>query len=170
MTVSGEPWPSFDIRPPRTSPEQVAWPGSVPSFSDLVAFCNEHAVTEDNVVTAEVATASDLADLMTNQLRKVHSLAPDRPGGWQELKCAADVAEALAAVTLEADEAEPQPLAVFLSAPLPGLLCIPVIVLPDSAPGTWRLVTHDHCEVRGEHPGAWVSHGRCTIAAEGRLG
>jgi hypothetical protein len=113
-------------------------------------------------------TVQDLAGLMTNQLRKVHALAPDRPAGWQQLTCAADVAEALAAVTREADKAAPR--RDFIPPPAAPLAGIPVIVSPDSAPGTWRLVTHDHCEVRGEHPGAWVSHERCSIAAEGRLG
>jgi len=122
-------------------------------------------------VTAEVATISDLADLLTSQLRKVHALAPDRPAAWQQLACAADVAEALASVTRESAGAAPSPNP-FIPLPAAPLINIPVIVSEDSAPGTWRLVTHDHCEVKnGDTPDrASVSHARCSITAEGRIG
>lgn len=141
------------------------------SYADLMAYCDKYAATEDNVVTAEVATVSDLSDLLTDQLRKVYALAPDRPRGRQELTCAADVAEALASVMPEADKAGPR-APDFMPPPLAPLIGIPVIVSPDSAPGRWRLVTHDGCEVRDadDLANAWVSHQKCTITAEGRLG
>jgi hypothetical protein len=47
---------------------------------------------------------------------------------------------------------------------------IDIIVAEDSAPGSWRLVRHDHCEVHlPERPSIrepWVSHENCTIIAE----
>jgi hypothetical protein len=116
--------------------------------------------------TAEISTVSDLAALLSDQLRKVWALAPDRPAGRQELTCAADVAGALAEVAPAADQSGPA--RGFMPQPASALISIPVIISPDSAPGTWRLVTHGGCEVRGEHPDSWVSHERCT-AAGGRL-
>jgi hypothetical protein len=170
MALPGDPWSPLKIPPPTTSPEQEAWPGSTPSFAELADLCRKYAVTEENVVTAEVAIVQDLADLLTKQLRKVHALAPDRPGGWQALTCAADVAEGLAAVTRESAPAHPSP--PDFMPPAPRLAEIPVIVSEDSAPGTWRLVTHDHCEVKNgdDLARASVSHAGCSITAEGRLG
>ena len=54
---------------------------------------------------------------------------------------------------------------------LGSLMGIDVVVSEDSAPGTWRLVRHDRCEVhypKGyDHPElAFVSHEECTILAE----
>jgi len=118
--------------------------------------------------TAEVTTAGDLAALLTDQLRLVHMLAAGRPKGWQQLTCAPDVAEALAGIIREADEADPRPRE-FTPPPAFPFPDIPVIISPDSAPGTWRLVTHDRCEVTGEPPDCRVSHADCTITAEGRL-
>jgi hypothetical protein len=167
-------------RAPRTSPEQWAWPGSALDFGDVAAFCRTYAPDPDadRTVIAEIETIADLAGLLTDQIRKVWDLASDRPPGRQELTCAADVAEGLVTVTREAE----QPGAVQLP---PGalrwhaqqmscLIDIPVIISPDSAPGTWRLVTHDHCEVRYRDEenmlGGWVSHAECSITAEGCLG
>lgn len=118
------------------------------------------------MTAAAVVTAADLAALLTGQLRLVHALSPARPGGWQELTCAADVAGTLAAIIGASADEVPGP--GFLPPACP-LVSIPVIISPDSAPGTWRLITHDHCEVRGEHPDAWVSHEACTITGEGCL-
>lgn len=144
---------------------------STMTYADLAELRARYAVTEENIVTAEVATISDLADLLTSQLRKVHALAPDRPAGWQQLTCAADVAEALASVTRESAGAAPSPNP-FIPLPAAPLINIPVIVSEDSAPGTWRLVTHDHCEVHlneDDPAKSRVSHGECSIAAEGCL-
>jgi hypothetical protein len=54
-----------------------------------------------------------------------------------------------------------------------SLMSIDVVVAGDSAPGTWTLVRHDHCEVQypldiyGEpdYQRGWVSHQDCTILA-----
>lgn len=138
-------------------------------IADLAAFCAKYAVTEPNVVTAEIATIADLADLLTDQLRKVHSLAPDRPKGRQELVCAADVAEALAEVAREPERTAPDPDPFMQAGAVGNLINIPVITGPESAPGTWRLVTHGGCKVIGEYPDHRISHEECEITAEGCL-
>ena len=121
---------------------------------------------------AAIDTIGDLAALLTDQLRMVHIFSPKRPRGRQDLLCAPDVAEALANVIHEKDDADPRP-AQFIPPPAFPLIDIPVIISPDSAPGSWRLVTHDGCEVRNADAadplGAWVSHEKCTITAEGSL-
>jgi hypothetical protein len=127
--------------------------------------------------TTGIATASDLADLLTDQIRRVWEGSPGRPMGRQELTCAADVAEGLVTVTREAEQpgaAQLPPGALRWHAQqMSRLVDIPVIISPDSAPGTWRLVTHDRCEVRNAEAAspldAWVSHQDCTITAEGRV-
>jgi hypothetical protein len=50
------------------------------------------------------------------------------------------------------------------------------VVTPDSAPGSWRLIRHDHCEVidvagpdgEPDYGKSYVSHQGCTILAESR--
>lgn len=125
-------------------------------------------------LTAGVTSIADLADLLTGQLLLVYRLSPDRPRGQQELTCAQDVAEALREITRPRPGEFVPPPAIgnwFYPPSVVPLIDIPVIVSQDSAPGTWRLVTHDYCEVRNadDIERARVSHQNCTITAEGRL-
>jgi hypothetical protein len=61
-------------------------------------------------------------------------------------------------------------------ADLTWLMGIDVVVTPDSAPGSWRLIRHDHCEVidvagpdgEPDYGKSYVSHQGCTILAESR--
>lgn len=84
------------------------------------------------------------------------------------LFCAQDVADDLASECAPA--APPMPG----MADLTWLVGIAIVVTPDSAPGSWRLVRHDHCEVvtvededgQYDMEKSYVSHQDCTILAE----
>lgn len=78
---------------------------------------------------------------------------------WKVLLCAQDIADALAGTYTPAPPKTPG------EADLTVMMGIDVTVTPDSAPGTWRLIRHDHCAVTDE---GRVTHGECTILGEGR--
>lgn len=112
-------------------------------------------------------------------LIKEHSGTPCQ----KVLLCAQDVADDLMGRAVKASPVYPgmPDLAWYMG--------IDVVIAGDSAPGTWRLVRHDHCEVihpvfepsfddvvitpdSAQPPGTWrlepgtVSHEKCTIIAE----
>jgi hypothetical protein len=89
--------------------------------------------------------------------------------GYKVLLCAQDVADDLAGSSA-APAAPRRPWEMGLDT----LMAVNVIVTPDSPPGSWRLVRHDHCTVNlatGEdgHPDlekSYVSHEGCTVLGE----
>ena len=96
--------------------------------------------------------------IITGLIRE-HSVTKYR----KTLLCAQDVAGELAEASVPARPRMPWEVDL---APLTG---IEVVVSPDSAPGTWRLTQHDHCEVTGsEMPerSRIVTHENCTVLAE----
>jgi hypothetical protein len=79
------------------------------------------------------------------------------------LTCAQDVADALAHIST------PTPPRLPWEPDLAALTGIDVVVSPDAAPGTWRLLRHDHCDViGGETPdqAMIVTHRNCTVLGE----
>ncbi|HEV2375178.1 MAG TPA: hypothetical protein VGS19_23840 [Streptosporangiaceae bacterium] len=81
--------------------------------------------------------------------------------GHKELTCAGDVAEALADAIPEAAPVPPGEPSLAL------LTGIPIIPDPSFAPGAYRLVQHDRCDVDVES--RTVAHDRCTVLLEGNI-
>lgn len=79
------------------------------------------------------------------------------------LTCAQDVLDAVTAASAPAAPRMPW------EPDLSWALGIDVIVAPDSAPGTWRLVRHDHCTVEYVHSAidsrevGVVHHRECSV-------
>lgn len=79
------------------------------------------------------------------------------------LLCARDVANALA------DVSTPGPHRMPWEPDLASLIGINIVVNPDAAPGTWRLIRHDHCDVIGgdlPEQSMIVTHRNCTVLGE----
>jgi hypothetical protein len=114
-------------------------------------------------------TPGELASLLLNELRK------PIPQPRKVLLCAQDVADALDVIIMTGGRAGPPSCACDYT----HLLGIGITPVPDSAPGTWRLILHDHCEAviewedeehtRVDTRRTHVSHTGCTIAAEGQI-
>lgn len=80
------------------------------------------------------------------------------------LTCARDVFDALGDAS-----APPPPPVMPWKFNVAAFTGINVIISPDAAPGTWRLVQHDHCEViesRRTGQEMIVTHRNCTILGE----
>jgi hypothetical protein len=87
------------------------------------------------------------------------------------LLCAEDVAG-----YISSQYAPPAQRPSWEEASLIAIMGIDVVITPDSAPGSWRLVRHDHCAVidvedaegRPDLEKTHVSHDGCTILGESR--
>lgn len=79
------------------------------------------------------------------------------------LQCAQDIWDALKETSAPAEPRRPwEPDLTFLTG-------INITVIPSYAPGRWKLVRHDHCEVIGGETidqAMIVTHEDCTILAE----
>ncbi len=94
------------------------------------------------------------------------------PGPAKELRCAPDVLSGFTAEIAAEADALPIPrrtIAEELAGEASGeaflrrMSEIPVIADPEAAPGTWRLIRHDHCRVTDD---LQVDHGDCTVLGE----
>ncbi len=93
-----------------------------------------------------------------------------RSPGHAVLYCAQDVSNVLSAALPPTPSSPLSPCDFFTAGVIADLLAVDIVVTPDSAPGTFRLVRHydGHaitCEVHGET----VSHARCPVILEGTL-
>jgi hypothetical protein len=89
------------------------------------------------------------ADILMSLVRE-HSQGPF----GKVLMCAQDVSDELMG------KSSPTP-AHHLRGGTAWIYGVDVVVTPDSAPCTWRLIRHDHCEVIREYQGAIGRDGGC---------
>jgi len=98
------------------------------------------------------------------ELIRQHSWTPH----WKVITCAPDVERALSTMSVKARTSS---LPIDPEAAIAALMGISVIVSEDSAPGTWQLVRHDHCQVvqvidddgHMDPEKSMVTHQECTI-------